>query len=184
MQRAVRFMLKTHEVYQKQKRTGKDVPYISHPLTVGLILARASASDEVVIAGILHDTIEDSVPEKKVTRAMLEERFGAEVADLVASVTELPKSFAWDVRKKEALDHIGTFSPDSVLLKSADIIANNAELLEDFAVAGDETFERFSESKEKTIQHTLRVIDALLDKWPQSPLVPDLVNIRGLLSKI
>ena len=37
--RAIRFSTKTHEVYQKQKRKGKDIPYITHPLTVGLILS-------------------------------------------------------------------------------------------------------------------------------------------------
>jgi (p)ppGpp synthase/HD superfamily hydrolase len=44
MQKAVRFATKTHEVYQKQKRKGKDIPYITHPLTIGLILSRAGAA--------------------------------------------------------------------------------------------------------------------------------------------
>src|SRR3990167_6087050 len=94
--KAIRFSIKTHEIYQKQKRKGKDIPYITHPLTVGLILARAGADEDVVVAGILHDTIEDSVPEKKVTREMLTERFGEKVASLVESVTELDKDMPWD----------------------------------------------------------------------------------------
>ena len=57
IKKAIRFTTKTREVYQKQKRKGKDIPYITHPLAVGLILARACASEDVVIAGILHDTI-------------------------------------------------------------------------------------------------------------------------------
>jgi (p)ppGpp synthase/HD superfamily hydrolase len=61
----IRFSIKTHEVCQKQTRKGKDIPYITHPLIVGLILARAGAGEEVVIAGILHDTIEDSTPKKE-----------------------------------------------------------------------------------------------------------------------
>lgn len=71
IKKAIFFSVKTHEVYQKQKRKGKDIAYITHPLTVGLILARANAPEDVVIAGILHDTIEDSVDNKKVTREML-----------------------------------------------------------------------------------------------------------------
>ena len=62
---AIKFSIKTHEVYQKQKRKGKDIPYITHPLTVGLILARAGAWPHIIAGGILHDTIEDSVPEHK-----------------------------------------------------------------------------------------------------------------------
>lgn len=184
MQLAIRFMVKTHEVYQKQKRKGKDIPYIAHPLTVGLILARAGAPEDVVIAGILHDTIEDSVEHKRVTREMLAERFGEAVAGLVASVTELEKGVPWDVRKKEALEHIGAFSQDSVLVKSADIIANNAELLEDHALEGDATFARFTKPKAQTIGNTLAVIEALRAQWPESPLSEDLENIGALLSRI
>ncbi len=65
IRRAIKFSIKTHEVYQKQKRKGKDVAFITHPLSVGLILSLAGADENEIIAGILHDTIEDSIPEKK-----------------------------------------------------------------------------------------------------------------------
>ena len=58
---AIRVAIRVHEIDQKQKRKGKDVPYITHPLVVGLILARISEDEDVVVAGILHDTVEDSV---------------------------------------------------------------------------------------------------------------------------
>ena len=115
---------------------------------------------------------------------MLGERFGATVAELVESVTEVSKSVPWDERKREALDHIDTFSNDSVLVKSADIIANNAETLEDHAVGGDVVFERFSEPKEKTVGHSLRVIEKLLAKWPESPLAADLAGMAERLSAL
>ncbi len=124
IQKAIRFSVKTHEVYQKQKRKGKDVPYIVHPLTVGLILASAGASEDVIAAGILHDTIEDSIAEKKVTQEMLAERFGDHVAGLVVSVSEMRKDLSWEERKHEAFEHIATFSHDSLLVKSADLISN------------------------------------------------------------
>ena len=184
MQLAIRFMIKTHEVYQKQKRKGKDVPYISHPLTVGLILARAGASEDVILSGILHDTIEDSVAEKKVTREMLEERFGATVAGLVQSVTEVSKNVPWDERKGEALAHIDSFSNDSVLVKSADVIANDAETLEDYAADGEAIFERFSVPREKTVTYARAVIEKLLAKWPESPLAEDLRGMAQRLSAI
>ncbi len=184
VQQAIRFMVKTHEIYQKQKRKGKDIPYLAHPLTVAMILARSGASEDLVIAGILHDTIEDSVPEKRVTKEMLAGRFGGAVADLVESVTELDKRIEWEARKHEALERIAAYSRDSILLKSADVIANNAELLEDHAVEGDATFERFSASKEQTIGHTSRVLDALMAVWPESPLAADLRTIAGMLEKI
>jgi (p)ppGpp synthase/HD superfamily hydrolase len=184
IQRAIRFSTKTHEVYQKQKRKGKDIPYITHPLTVGLILARAGASEDVVIAGILHDTIEDSTPEKKVSREMLVERFGANVAALVESVTETRKDLPWEERKSEALDHIQRFSNDSLLVKSADIIANASELLEDYKQDGEEVFERFNTPKDKILRHYKRVMAAILKNWPDSPLTPDLAEIDAQIDNI
>ena len=127
IEEAIRFSIQTHELDEKQKRKGKDIPYITHPLTVGLILSLAGASEDVVIAGILHDTIEDSV----VTKEMIALQFGENVMQLVLSVTEQDKSKSWEVRKAEALEHIKTFSHDSLLLKSGDIISNTREILAD-----------------------------------------------------
>ena len=45
--------------HQGQKRKGTDIPYISHPMSVAIILAENGASTNVVIAGLLHDTVED-----------------------------------------------------------------------------------------------------------------------------
>ncbi len=184
IKKAVRFSVKTHEVYQKQKRKGKDIPYVTHPLTVGLILASAGASEEVVIAGILHDTIEDSVAEKKVTETMLAERFGEEVAFLVASVTETDKSLSWEERKKEALAHIESFSRGSLLVKSADIISNVSELVDDYRREGEEIFTRFNAPKEKILKNYSEAITAIVGKWEESPLAEDLKSLATELQKI
>jgi len=183
IQRAVRFSIKTHEVYQKQKRKGKDVPYITHPLIVGLILSRAGADEDTVVAGILHDTIEDSTPEKKVTRGMIAERFGENVAELVESVTETHKNLPWSERKAQALERIQTFSRPSLLVKSADVISNTSETLDDYRRDGDAVFARFN-AKEKLFQHYLRVIIAIIERWPENPLIEDLRESARKLQSI
>ena len=184
IQDAVKFAIKTHEVYQKQKRKGKDIPYITHPLTVGLILACAGAEEDVIVAGILHDTIEDSTAERKVTPAMIAERFGDNVAELVLSVTEQNKKLSWEERKAEALEHIKSFSNDSLLLKSADIISNLSELLDDYARVGEKTFDRFNAPKERLLEQSIRTIRAICERWPENPLVADLVEIETQLKTI
>lgn len=181
VQKAVRFATKTHEVYQKQTRKGRDIPYITHPLTVGLILAKAGASEDIVIAGILHDTIEDSPSTKKVNREMIAERFGEDVAALVASVTEFHKDLPWEQRKRETLDHIGSFSPESLLLKSADVIGNLTELLDDYERIGEAVWAAFNAPKEKILDNAHRVISAILKRWPGNPLAGDLNEIRSRL---
>ena len=184
LKNAIRFAIKTHEVYQKQTRKGKDIAYITHPLTVGIILASAKANEDVVAAGILHDTIEDSPSEKKVTAGMLAERFGETVAQLVVSVTEQDKLLSWEERKHDAFERIEHFSQDSLLLKSADIISNVSELLDDYARHAEEIFVRFSAPKEKMIQHQLASIAAILERWPENPLAEDLQRLKDGLEQI
>ncbi len=175
IQHAIRFAIKTHEIYQKQKRKGKDVPYITHPLTVGLILAKAGANEDVIIAGILHDAIEDSIEAKKpLMPTLIEERFGKEVFDLVMSVTEQDKDLSWEVRKAEALEHIKSFSYDSLMLKSADLVSNTREILSDYEKDRDAMFSKFNAPKEKIIKTYTNAMDAILEKWPDNPLTPDL----------
>lgn len=181
---AIKFAAKTHNHYQDQKRKGKKIPYITHPLTLGIILAGIGASEDVVVSGILHGTIEDSVGDKKVTPEMLSERFGENVSNLVMSVTEVDKSMSWEDRKKEAIEHIKDFSNDSVLVKSADVISNVSELLDDHERDGDDIFKRFNASKEKIIQAQLKVISALVSRWPESPLVSDLAFLASGLSRV
>jgi len=184
IQHAIRFAIKTHEIYQKQKRKGKDIPYITHPLTVGLILATANASEDVIIAGILHDTIEDSIKEKKVTKEMIIERFGEKVYELVLSVTEQNKELPWEERKAEAIEHIKTFSNDSLLLKSTDIISNMTEIYSDYKKGGEQTFEKFNAGKNKILRNYNNVVSALISKWSENPLREDLENLFELSSEM
>jgi len=184
IRKAITFSIKTHEVYQKQKRKGKDIAYIIHPLTVGLILARAQAGEDVIIAGILHDTIEDSIDQKKVTGEMLAKRFSKNVADLVDSVTEKEKDLPWEQRKREALEHIKNFSHDSLLVKSADVISNVSEILEDYRKEGASTFRRFNAPKENVVRHYLEAMETILVSWPKIPFAADLNILIASLKEI
>jgi (p)ppGpp synthase/HD superfamily hydrolase len=180
---AIKFAAKTHQVYRDQKRKGKKIPYITHPLTVALILSLYGASEDEICAGILHDTIEDSNYEKQVTREMIEERFGVVVADLVQSVTDNTKLKS-EERKNDILQRISSFTHGSVLVKSADVISNISEILDDHGRFGDEIFERFSENKEKTIEKYLNYSGALINRWPESPMAAQLRQLSERLNKL
>ncbi len=187
IQKAIKFAVKTHEVYQKQTRKGKNISYITHPLTVGLILSRINASDDLVCAGILHDTIEDSVEKKKVTLVMLEERFGKNVAQIVLDVTETNKELPWEERKKKAIEHIKEFSHESLLLKSADVISNASEIIDDYNKEGESVFKRFNApepKKENVIKKQLNVINTIIGRWSENPLIAELNNLKNKLEEI
>lgn len=185
IKKAISFAINTHEVDQRQKRNGKDdVPYITHPLTVGLILSLAGANENTIVAGILHDTIEDSIPDKKVTQEILKDQFGEEVSELVFSVTELDKKLPWEVRKQEAFEHIQKFNHNSILLKSADIISNMSDLLNIYKQEGEDIWKYFGTSKENLLNNTHRIILAIFEKWPENPLQEDLKDIMMRLINI
>jgi guanosine-3',5'-bis(diphosphate) 3'-pyrophosphohydrolase len=184
---AINFSIKTHELDQKQKRKGKDVPYIVHPLTVGIILARAGASEDTVVAGILHDTIEDSVEGHRVTKEMLTEKFGESVANMVMDVTETEEereNLLWVDRKGAAVRRVEHFSHDSLLVKFADTIANVTDIFNEYKVSGDDLFSVFRASKEEVLAHYLDLLDALAKTWPESPLADDVKLLRDALATV
>ena len=174
--KAFHFSITVHELDQKQKRKGKDVPYVTHPIHVGFILSKAGATDELIAAGFLHDVLEDSADDAKVTVEMLEAEFGKEVAALVASVSEKNRNLSWHDRKESALAEIRQYPNDSLLLKSGDVISNTTELISDFEREGDETFKRFNAPKLQLIEHAQLVIKTILDAWLENPLASDLKN--------
>jgi guanosine-3',5'-bis(diphosphate) 3'-pyrophosphohydrolase len=108
--------------HRNQRRKDADAsPYINHPIALADVLANeAGIEDErVLVAAILHDTIEDTeATEQEVVR-----HFGQEVADIVCEVTDdkaLPKA----ERKRLQVEHAPTLSRRAKLVKLADKIAN------------------------------------------------------------
>ena len=174
IQKAVELAIKTHELDQKQKRKGKDIAYIAHPLTVGLILARANASEDVVIAGLLHDAVEDSVDDDDISKQKIKDLFGDEVLSLVMSVSEKNKNLPWEERKKNFLEELKKFSKESLILKSADIINNLNEIADDYKKDGDKMFDRFNAPKDRVLGHKLEAIEVILKQYPENSLADDL----------
>ena len=157
---------------------------VSMPLLYGQSGALQNGNFHVIVAGILHDTIEDSIAAKKVMAEMITERFGSQVADLVLSVTKTDKSLSWDERKQEALEHIKDYSQESLLIKSADIISNMSETLDDYLRYGEEVFARFNAPKEKVVDHQFKTINIIIDLWPENPLAPDLLRLADGLKSL
>lgn len=165
--------------YMGQKRKGKEVPYIIHPLGVGIILARAGATENIIISGILHDTIEDT----EMTREDIRKEFGEDVARIVDGVTEQDKSLPWAERKKLALEHVKEMKHDSLLVKSADLLHNLIDQINDYLIEGDEMFKGFNASKKMQEARHKNVVLELKKAWPQNPLLPELVESLKTLTK-
>ena len=108
--------------HKSQQRKGIDAePYVNHLLEVAELVAHADAPGdvEVVIAGLLHDTVEDV----GVTEADLVAEFGPRVAELVMLVTD-DKSLPKDRRKWLQIEHAPGLPRDAKLIKLADKTSN------------------------------------------------------------
>lgn len=117
--RALDYAAKKH-VSQRRKGVAQE-PYINHLAEVAYLLAEATAGKDtnLVIAGLLHDCIED----QGVTHAELVELFGADVADLVRDVTD-DKTLLKAERKRLQVEHAPHKSDRARMLKIADKTSN------------------------------------------------------------
>ncbi|MFH1547603.1 MAG: HD domain-containing protein [bacterium] len=181
IQKAIRFAIQIHELDTKKRRKGTEIPYVTHPLTVGLILGRVTGNENIIAAGLLHDIIEDCEPYGKINKAFIEKEFNADVARMVDDVTESDKTLPWMERKMAALSHVKDMKHDSILVKSADVLHNLSELNEDIANHGVSVFSKFNGSKEDTILRYNRLIPELRKAWPKNPLLSELQNALSTL---
>ena len=127
----------------EQKR--KDgLPYIIHPVEVGMELARNGADEALICAGLLHDTIEDAYITPEQLRAVFDDK----VATLVLEDSE-DNSKSWEERKTAAIRSLYTGSRSHQMLMCADKLANLRSIRDELDEDGDAVWSRFSCGKNK-----------------------------------
>ena len=139
---AIKYAVDKH---QGQLRKREGTPYILHPLESAAIANDLTKDENVLIAAILHDTVEDT----DATIEEVREKFGDRVAELVASETEdkresLPPSETWEIRKKESLEHLkNTTDPAVKILWLSDKLSNIRTIYQIYKKEGDEVWNNF-----------------------------------------
>jgi (p)ppGpp synthase/HD superfamily hydrolase len=124
-------------LHKDHVRIGKDkIPYITHLIHVLAILDNHNADEDTLIAGLLHDTIED-IPEY--TGDILERDFGVNVRNIVESLTEtrvfdekLSPRERWIAAKKSYLEKLSEASSASHMISAADKIHNMSTIVEGY----------------------------------------------------
>jgi guanosine-3',5'-bis(diphosphate) 3'-pyrophosphohydrolase len=113
------------EKHASQKRKGQAAePYINHLIEVAHLVSTATPEQDTVIAALLHDVIEDA----GVTKEELARRFGSDVANLVAEVTD-DKSLPKAERKRLQVENAPKKSVRAQTIKLADKISNLRAML-------------------------------------------------------
>lgn len=156
-ERAIRTALAAHA--DQRRKSGDETPYIAHPFHVALILARLGFPSRVLQAALLHDVVEDCAGW---TTARVEREFGAEVAAIVAEVTE-DKSLSWEERKHAQLVHAPHLSREALAVKCADKLHNLRTMALELSGASDRDafWARFSRGREQTLAHARQLTEVL-----------------------
>ena len=150
------------------RETGSgETPFIEHPLAVAEHLAEEGFGDEVVAAGLLHDTIEHA----DVELPQLRERFGNEVADLVDLMTESEAIEPYEERKEEHRDRVAEAGPNARAIFTADKMANVEVLREAYAVEGEDVDAELPVSLDLKIFVWELDLEMLFNNAPDLPLV-------------
>jgi len=144
------------EKHKTQTRKSSKLPYMIHIYDVARILTNNHAPEHVIVAGILHDTLEDT----NTTESEIEILFGLKVKEIVLSETE-NKELCWKERKQERIDHLKNASFDCKMVKCADMLANLCDLRENLKSDGESVWKRFKGTRQETKWYYESMIDTM-----------------------
>jgi len=145
------------EAHRGQLRKGSDSPYIEHPVRVARMLEDMGADSDMIIAGVLHDTVEDTY----VTIDDVKREFGGNVARLVDGVSESNRLLPWEMRKKSTIRKLRTAPFDICLISACDKIDNLRSTSKEMERIGSEVWKRFHRGPEKQEWYHRGVLESL-----------------------
>jgi (p)ppGpp synthase/HD superfamily hydrolase len=134
-----------------QARKGTAVPYLSHLMAVTSLVLEAGGDEEMGVAALLHDVVEDcgGRPRLQEIRRM----FGARVARIVEGCTDSfvePKP-EWVERKRGYLEEVKHADEETRLVSASDKLHNVRTILADYRQDGENIWARFNGKKEGTL---------------------------------
>lgn len=188
---ALAFAAKHHD---RQVRKGTRLPYLTHPANVAIILTRYGRDEDTIIAGILHDVIEDCVRENY-SRDMLEQRigdkFGMTVLDTVLAVTQrntddAGNDLSSEERKDDYLERLATASESARWVCAADKLHNAGTIVADLKRTIDPStvWGRFSVGREGTVRWYRRVYERLRSLGFTASIMDELRRVVEALEEL
>ena len=163
LKKAIEFATKAHEG-QIRKYTGE--PYIVHPLEVSDIVSSVEHTEEMLMAAVLHDTVEDT----DTTIQDIDREFGPVVAQLVDELTDVskPEDGNRATRKGIDRDHSAQASAQGQTIKVADLISNTSSITEhdpDFAKVYMKEKALLLQVLDLADKNLLKKAQKMLDNW-------------------
>jgi (p)ppGpp synthase/HD superfamily hydrolase len=164
---------------QFRKKTG--IPYMAHVMAVSALALENGADEDVAIAALLHDTVEDS-EDGAVMHMAIDEAFGPRVAAIVLACSDAiavpgqPKP-DWRERKDAYLQHLEDADEDVLLVSACDKVHNAGSILADLRTDGDELWSRFTVTDpHQQLWYYTNVTEILMRRLP-GPLTDQLGDL-------
>lgn len=168
-------------LHQQQVRKGSmPLPYVTHLYSVALFLTEHTDNEDVLVAALLHDTIEDT----DYTEAELQEDFGGTVTDIVRALSE-PKVKAdgrklnWHERKQAYAKQLKYGPPEAILVAAADKIHNFRTTVEEYCTDYNRFFQDFGRSIDDRIEVYQAIANVILDRLPAGTLRNEFEHVYG-----
>jgi (p)ppGpp synthase/HD superfamily hydrolase len=137
------------------------IPYLTHLIDVMSLLIQVGANDDQLIAGLLHDALEDQpeTPDGEDTHTVISQIFGARVLELVEAATDGNSGedrgpSNWHPRKQAHLDEMAshvTTDPEALLVPLADKLANGQAIVNDLHLVGPVVWDRFNAGRDEVL---------------------------------
>ncbi|MFL5895402.1 MAG: HD domain-containing protein [Thermoleophilaceae bacterium] len=141
-----------------------------HPLEVALLVADHTADDEVVMAALLHDVVED----RQASADEVQRHVGRRVARLVRTLTEDESVEDYEERKAEHRERVAGAGEDAALIFTADKVANARSMRRGV-----------KELDPKKVAHYRATLELMRGRYPGLPLLDELERaIEELASSI
>ena len=173
-QRFEEAFLYASQVHGGQLRKGTQTPYIGHLLGVASTVIEYGGDEDLVVAALLHDAVEDQGGRPRLTD--IEARFGARVAKIVENLSDnigegREDKQLWEDRKKAYLAALKNHPDESVLISLADKVHNARATLRDLRKPeiGTKVWERFNQPREKTLWYYNALSDVFLERVGPGP---------------
>jgi (p)ppGpp synthase/HD superfamily hydrolase len=181
---ALAFAAKHHD---QQVRKGTRLPYLTHPANVAIILTRYGQNDDVIVAGILHDVVEDCVREAYTHEMLVQrigEKFGNGVLEAVLAVTyrridDDGIELSHDERRDDYLERLAGASEAAHWVCAADKLHNASTIVADLrrTIDPNTVWSRFTGGRDATIRWYRRVYDRLVELQFEGEIMDELERV-------
>ncbi len=177
---ACRHALRLHA---DQVRKASGTPYASHLFAVAALVLEDGADEDVAIAALLHDAVEDQGGHA--TREEIGRRFGPRVEDIVVGCSDTldGRKLRWRSRKERFIASLEQAPREVLQVVAADKLHNARSFLRDHAALGEKLWKQFRGGRDGTLWYFREITEVLRRRYPDSFLVEELAEATAALEQ-